>query len=142
MAAADVYELVFAARCNVHHCNTSATERAYVWPRVFFITTLGKGTASYGPLLSARHPPPTARNMYAFTMYIILLSRQYTADRRVAAAAGSGLFPKWGRVRDFIDWSVGAQPFRVVSVSKFERSLWFYINDNNNIVVVKTRRLL
>lgn len=49
-------------------------------------------------------------------------------------------FQNGGRVRDFIDWSYGAQPFRVVSVSEFERSLGLYINDSN-IVVVKTRRL-
>jgi len=96
--AADVYELVLL-HDEMH--NTSATERADVWPSVLSITTLGKGISSGGPLLRARHPPPTACIMYACTMYIILLSRQYAADRRVAAASGSTLFSKWGKSSGF-----------------------------------------
>ncbi|KAL4103662.1 hypothetical protein QTP88_019013 [Uroleucon formosanum] len=122
--AADVYEHIFAARCTAQHeCDGEGKCLA----ACALYNDIGQGISSCGPLLRARHPPPSVRT--------IMRPRGGSHPLRVPHCFQNG-----GRVRDFIDWSYGAQPFRVVSVSEFERSLGLYINDSN-IVVVKTRRL-
>lgn len=113
---------MFANSFLVHDvpCYVNSTERENVRRSVLFITTLGKGpSSSCCPLFSTRHSPPTDRMWPTYNVHsTLLLSRQYTAVERVAAAVGSGLNPKWGRVWDFIDWSDEVQGY-----IGFERSL-------------------
>lgn len=96
--AADVYEHIFAARCTAQHeCDGEGKCLA----ACALYNDIGQGISSCGPLLRARHPPPSVRTMYSCTIYIILLSRQHAAEGRVASASGSTLFSKWGKSSGF-----------------------------------------